>query len=183
MYIGKKLKQLRKDRQMTLNALSQKSGVAVATLSRMEHDIMTGTLESHVKICQALGVSLGDFYKEVELDTKSVSVVKQKEKHDSYVHPKNSTIELLTTKIMSKKMMPMLLRISKSGQTHKEENKPGSEKFIYVLEGTLTAKVGKEEHHLVKGDSLYFDASLPHTFINSGKSDITAICILTPPEF
>ena len=43
--IGKIIHKLRKDRKMTLVELAQKSGVALATLSRMENGRMTGTLE------------------------------------------------------------------------------------------------------------------------------------------
>jgi len=185
MKIGKKLKLLRKDRKMTLKELSKESGVAIATLSRMEHDIMTGTLESHISICKALGIGLADFYREVETESKTISHIKQKEKKDAYVHPKKSTVEMLTSNIMNKKMMPTLVRIKKGGQTHKEENKPGTEKFIYMLEGALTAEIGKEQHVLHKGDSLYFDASLPHIFHNSGsgKAEAIAVCVLSPPAF
>ena len=183
MKIGNKLKALRKERRMTLKELSEKSGVAIATLSRMEHDIMIGTLESHVNICNALGISLADFYHEIESGSKSIALIKQKEKHDSFVYQKKSTVEMLTTNIMEKKLMPTLIRIMKGGKTHKEQNKPGSEKFIYMLEGGMFAEIGDEKNKLSKGDSLYFDASLPHTFSNEGVSEAVAICVLTPPEF
>jgi mannose-6-phosphate isomerase-like protein (cupin superfamily) len=183
MKIGKKLKALRKERKMTLNELSKTSGVQVATLSRMEHDIMTGTLNSHINICKTLGVSLADFYRDLEYEHKTVSLVKRKQAHQSFVHPKKSTIEMLTTKAAEKKIMPLLIKIQKGGQTHKEENKPGTEKFFYVLEGRILAKIGKEEYKLSKGDSVYFDASLPHVFHNIGKSDSRTLCALTPPSF
>jgi len=149
----------------------------------MEHDIMIGTLESHVNICNTLGISLSDFYHEIESDAKSVSLVKEKEKHDAFVYLKKSTIEILTTNIKDKKIMPTLIRVMKGGKTHKEENKPGAEKFIYMLEGNILAEIGKERHKLSKGDSLYFDASLPHVFSNDGHTEAVAICALTPPEF
>ena len=58
MKIGKRIRQLRKERNMTLEDLSKKCGVALATLSRMENDKMTGTLDSHNRICKALGASI-----------------------------------------------------------------------------------------------------------------------------
>ena len=183
MKIGKNLKALRKDRKMTLKELSAKSSVAIATLSRMEHDIMTGTLDSHMQICNALGIKLAEFYREVEDSGKNVSFARKKDEKDTLGPAKKSSVELLTTKVLTKKMMPILLRINKGGSSHREENKPGSEKFIYVFEGSITARVGKEEHTLVKGDSLYFDASLPHVFINTGRGEALGLCVLTPPEF
>lgn len=183
MKIGKKLKALRKMRKMTLKELSEKSAVQIATLSRMEHDIMTGTLDSHMSICRALDVSLADFYRELEDERKTLSVIKEKDTRESFVHPKKSTIEMLTSKITNKKMMPVLIRIKKGGETHREENKVGTEKFIYVLNGKVLVKVGKEEYNLSKGDSIYFDASSPHVLHNKGKKEVRALSVLTPPTF
>ena len=144
---------------------------------------MTGTLGSHMNICKALGVALADFYREIESDSKTISFIKGKEKHESFVYPKKSTTEILTTKVMTKKMMPLLIRVKKGGQTHKEENSPGTEKFIYLLEGNLLAEIGKEQHKLGRGDSLYLDASLPHVLKNSGKGEAIAVCVMTPPAY
>ncbi|MBL7156720.1 MAG: cupin domain-containing protein [Candidatus Omnitrophica bacterium] len=183
MKIGKKIKTFRKERKITLKELSEKSGVQIATLSRIENDIMTGTLQSHIGICKALGISLSDFYREVEEDHKTLSLIRQKEKRQSFVHSKKSSTEMLAAKVMSKQMMPLLIKIQKGGETHKEENKVGTEKFVYVLEGKLRAKIGKEEYRLSKGDSIYFEASLPHVFYNNSKGEARVIVVLTPPSF
>jgi len=183
MKIGKSLRILRKERKMTLKELSKKSGVQIATLSRIEHNIMTGTLGSHINICKALSISLSDFYRDIETDQKTISLNKQKEKRESFVQPKKSTIEMLTTKVMDKKMMPLFIKIQKNGKTHKEESKVGTEKFVYIMEGKISLKAGKEEYVLSKGDSIYFDASLPHVFCNISKGEARALCVLTPPSF
>ena len=86
MKLGKRLKALRKEKKITLKELSEKSGVQIATLSRIENDIMTGTLQSHINICRVLGISLSDFYRELENEAKTVSLTKEKEKHPSFVH-------------------------------------------------------------------------------------------------
>lgn len=182
MKIGKKLRALRKEKGLTLNELSEQSGVAVATLSRMEHDIMAGTLESHSNICKVLGISLSDFYKDLEYDSKTVSLVKKTTRTELFVHPKKSTIEMLVGKAMDKKMMPLMIKIQKGGQTHKEENKVGMEKFLYIIEGKILAKIGREEYDLSKGDSIYFDASLAHILYNKGKSNAQAVCVHSPPR-
>ena len=183
MKIGKKLRILRKNRKMTLKELSEKSGVQIATLSRIEHDIMTGTLDSHMSICKALGISLSEFYREIEEEQKTVAVSKRSEEHQSFVHQKKSTTEILTSKIMGRKMMPLLMRIQSGGESHKEENKVGTEKFIYILDGKIEARIGKEIYSLSKGDSIYFDASLAHVFKNISKGGASVLCILTPPAF
>ena len=181
MKIGKKLRVLRKKKKITLGELSEKSGVQIATLSRMENDIMTGTLQSHIAICKVLGVSLSDFYHDIENEYKVVSLAKQNEKYESFVHRKKSTSEMLVTKLAEKKMMPILIRIKKSGKTPKEEDKVGAEKFIYILQGKIRAEIGKEVYNLSKGDSIYFDASLSHVFYSNSPVETRLISILSPP--
>lgn len=76
--------------------------------------------------------------------------------------------------------MPVLLKIEPGGQTNSEQNIAGSEKFIFVLDGKIEAKIGEEKVSLTKSSTLYFDASLPHLFINDGKSTAKILCVTTP---
>ena len=181
MNIGNSIRRLRKERNMTLDELSEKSGVALATLSRMENNKMTGTLESHNRICKALATSLADLYHEVEDGTKTVEAVPKQKRTEHFIHAKKAMYELLVTKTSDKKIMPLLIKMEAGGETQKEKNKPGVEKFIYMMKGTMDASVGDDVFTLHGGDSLYFDASLPHSFRNKTKTESAAICIVSPP--
>lgn len=182
MEIGNALRLLRTTRKMTLKELAEKSGVQIATLSRMEHGIMTGTLHSHMNITRALGTSLADFYREIENEHKAVAFIGRGEKHEPLVRSKESSIELLTTRLAGKKMMPVLIRLKGNAQTAEEQCPPNTEKFLYLLEGKIRACIGKEEYNLVRGDSMYFDASLPHFFNNTAAPEALALCVITPSE-
>lgn len=181
MKIGNRLRELRKQKNITLEELSQKSGVALATLSRMENDKMPGTIKSHNSICKALGVSIAVLYRELEDDTKTVETVPANERTEHFVHATKAKYELLVTKTLDKKIMPLMMKLSPGGKTQEERNKPGVEKFIYMMAGALDAHVGDHKYALKRGDSLYFDASLPHSFSNKTKSSSEAICIVSPP--
>jgi quercetin dioxygenase-like cupin family protein len=166
---------------MTLLELSTKSGVALATLSRVENGKMTGTLDSHMHICEALEISLPELYRDLAMSKKQVEVQTKSVRPDVFVHDKTATSEMLASKILNKKMMPLLIRLNKGGATHKEETKPGVEKFIYVLDGKIVAEVGNEKYNLTKGDTLYFESSIPHYFKNSGNGESRMICVVCPP--
>jgi len=181
MKIGKRIRDLRKQKDITLEELSKKSGVALATLSRMENNKMTGTLASHNRICKALGVSIAELYKELEDESKTVDAVPKEARTEHFVHAHKAKYELLISKTLDKKIMPLMIRMGAGGTTQKEQNKPGVEKFIYMISGNIDAAVGDRIHHLKRGDSLYFDASLPHSFKNIGKTEAEAICIVSPP--
>ena len=181
MNIGSKIRQLRQDVGLTLEELSKKSGIALATLSRIENEKMIGTLESHMKISKALGITLPQLYAGLEGDKKEAVVQKETLRAEVFVHNKKSSSEMLTSKVLAKKMMPIMIKIDSGGSTQKEETKKGVEKFIYVLEGKIEVSIGKEKYSLSKSDTLYFDSSLPHSFKNIGSGEAKAICVIAPP--
>lgn len=181
MRIGEQIRYLRKQQNMTLEELSEKSGVALATLSRMENNRMIGTLKSHTHIARALSVTLTELYSKVIMEEKRAEFTPHTATTDTFVHTEKSLFKILTSKALSKKMMPIMLTIQPAAQTHKEECRKGTEKFLYVLEGMLEAVIGKESFILHKKDALYFDASLPHFFKNTGKTIANTICVICPP--
>ena len=181
MHVGAIINKLRKEKRMTLLELSEKSGVALATLSRIENGKMTGTLDSHMNIATALEVSLPDLYKDLAYSKKQVEVKAKKSATDVFIHDKNAASEMLVSKVTNKKMMPLLIKLNKGGTTHKEETKIGVEKFIYVLEGKIEAAVGEEKYNMAKGDTLYFESSLTHHFKNTGPAEARLICVISPP--
>jgi len=181
MSIGKTIHTIRKERKMTLLELADKSGVALATLSRMENDKMTGTLESHMNICEALGVPLTELYENLFPPRKSVEMQKQKSRTEVFIHDKRASSEILASKVLNKKMMPVLIKLDKGGYTHKEETRYGIDKFIYILEGRVEVELGNEKYALSKNDSLYFEANMPHRLKNIGASDARIISVTSPP--
>jgi len=181
MYIGERVKKLRKEIDMTLVELSEKSGVAVASLSRIENNKMTGTLESHIAISNALGINISDLYQGLAADKKAPVVQTSSDRTDVFVHDNKSVSEMLTSKVLEKKMMPVLIKVEPKGATHKEETKRGIEKFIYVISGKVEAVVGDNTYALNESDTLYFDSSSPHYFKNVGTGEARIVCVISPP--
>ena len=66
MDFSEKLKALRQQNKLTLQELAKKSGLGIATLSRLENGSRKGTLRTHQKICDALDIKLVDMFKETE---------------------------------------------------------------------------------------------------------------------
>ena len=180
MYIGKRLKELRAARGMSLSGLAEKSGVQIATLSRIEHLKMTGTLESHMNIAKALDIDITQLYTGIIKEEDKVDLRTSKSATDVFVHSDKASYEILTAKVLSKKMMPILLKIEPNGKTNKELNQAGTEKFIFVLDGKIEVKIGKESYSLSKHNTLYFDAALEHYLINQGRITAKVLCVTTP---
>jgi len=181
MHVGEIVHKLRKSRKMTLLELSNESGVALATLSRMENGKMTGTLESHMRICKALEINLPDLYRDLAASKKAVELRPGTPRADIFARDNKAVSEILASNFMNKKMMPVLIKIGKSGRTHGEETRSGVERFVYVLEGKVEAVIGENKYSMVKGDTLYFESSLPHHFRNTGPGEARLLSVTTPP--
>jgi quercetin dioxygenase-like cupin family protein/DNA-binding XRE family transcriptional regulator len=182
--VGSRLRSLRKNQKVTLVELAKASGVDAATISRIETGRMTGTLESHVKLVTALGEKLTALYSGIEDDraTKAVAIQSAASRTDVYVHQAGKfSTAMLTSDVLKKKLMPVLISIEPGGTTHREETRVGTEKFLYVLEGKVEAHVGDAVHLLKGGSTLYFDASIPHTLANAGRSVARCLSVVTPP--
>ena len=179
MYIGEKLHAIRKSKRVSLTELSEISGVQMATLSRIENKKMVGTLESHIQIAKALGVDVTELYKGLSHQNAIIDFGSDKDT-DIFTHSDEASFEILTKNIMNKKMMPTLVRIEEGGKTNKEQNQGGSEKFIFVLEGHVEININDQIFNLHKYNTLYFDASLPHYFRNTGKGVVKLISVCTP---
>ena len=182
--VGARLRQLRKSQGVRLLELAKTSKVDAATISRIETGKMTGTLECHIRLATALGVKITELYAGIEEARIKDAVTLQPPAHrgEVYGHEAGkSSIAMLTTDVLKKKLMPVLVTIEPGGSTHKEEAKVGTEKFLYVLEGTLEAKVGEAVHQLKRGSSLYLDASIPHVLKNAGPRTAKCLSVVTPP--
>jgi transcriptional regulator with XRE-family HTH domain len=181
MDIAGRIRSLRKEKNLTLRQLSQKSNVALATLSRIETGRMIGTIESHKAIASALGKTLSQLYSDIEKTQKTIEHQSIKNRTDLFLHNKKASYYMLTTNILSKKMMPVILKVSPGGRTVPEQSAAETEKFIYVLKGQISVVIDKSKHTLKKGETLYFDATMSHYIENIGKEDAQAICVITPP--
>jgi len=182
MKIGKKLRSLRKEKGLTLEELSRKSGVALATLSRMENEKMAGTVEAQNHICEALGTSLAALYGELEALTKTVENVTTEGRIEHRPLSTGAKVELLISRTRGKNILPVMLTLMPGGKTAKERCGRGVEKFVYAMSGNFEAEVGEHTYGMKRGDSLYFDASLPHVFRNKSGAKAEAMCVTSPPS-
>lgn len=175
------MRKLRKEKGLTLVEISKKTGVAQATLSRIETGTMSGTVESHEKIAEALGIGLAELYSGVDRRYEQITHTQEADRKATY-QGRNVKIELLTSESSKKKITPLLVTLQAGAQTSKEKNERGVEKFVYPLEGEVRLKVDKDEFVLKSGEGLYFDASLPHQLANEKQKTARILLAVSPSK-
>lgn len=180
--IGNRIRDLRKAKKVTLISLAKQTGIAQATLSRIETGRMIGTVESHQKIAEALGLGLAELYAPLDRRYEEVAVSKKDAPRKVVHQGKGCQVELLTQEVTKKKITPLLLTLAGNARNAQEQNERGVEKFIWVLEGEVEAAVEKEHYSLKEGETLYFDASFPHRFSNPKAKTAKAFVAVSPSK-
>ena len=178
--LGDRIRVLRKERRLTLVEVARRTGIDQATLSRIETGVMTGTLNSHMKIAGVLGIPLPRLYEKVVNRGLEEKERRFREKLGSFSHSSGAVAELLTTSILQKKMLPILLKLQAHGRTEVEEFSAGAERFVYVIRGRVETHIGAERRTLAAGEGLYFEASKPHHFRNTLKTESWCLSVVTP---
>jgi transcriptional regulator with XRE-family HTH domain len=180
--LGKKVREYRIAKELTLAELAKQSGVALSTLSRIETGKMTGTLESHIQIARALGARLPELY--AELDPLA-SALEHRTGTDSStrIHSgKGALLTILTSNALHRKMLPALIQLPAGKSTKTEQTSPGVERFLYALKGKTEVTVGSQRVRMNAGDSLYFQAANPHSFKNTGGGQALLLSLTSPPS-
>ncbi len=175
--VGKKMRDTRKQKKITLIELSKLTDVAQATLSRMENGQMLGTVESHRKIAEALGISLSYLYAGIDERVTDVDQLPAAEPKKVLGKSDAARVELLVPNASGKKIVPTLLTIHGNAKTSMDKADRGVEKFVTVLDGKVKIAFQSSEYELDQGDSLYFDASAPHQVVNLGSRQAKVLAV------
>ena len=175
------MRTLRKERGLSLEQLSAKSGVALATLSRIENGKNTGTFRTHQKLAEAFALSLPELYRNLHLETPDATeMAPHAEEAETFTYDDKASAVLLTRRVSGRQMLPQMLILRPGGKTSLEEYKPGTERWAFGLEGVVDVIVGEKEHRLTPGATLYFRASLPHRFHNKSDKPAKLISVTSP---
>ncbi len=177
--LGTHIQEIRKLRRISLTELAKTSGVQIATLSRIENGKMAGTLASHLSIAKALGVDIPELYQGLREKTPDPIKANSPLESISTTNDKVSC-EILVRQASTRKMLPTILKIDGKGTTSQEQREALSERFVFVLEGTVIVKVKDQAIKLEKNSSLYFNASMPHVIENPNNQTAKLLSILTP---
>ncbi len=166
--IGSQVRQLRKQRGFTLQEVADMTGLSKPLLSQLENNVTAPPIATLIKVSMALGVKIGHFFQDASLDSRVV-VVRKEDRHDvTRLSHRNRYAETgyryesLAYPMVNKQMEPFIVEIDPCGEKEINYNNHQGEEFIFILEGTLEFRNASLTVSLNEGDSIYFDAGVPH---------------------
>lgn len=172
--IGINLKKIRKNKQMTLETLSQISGVSISMLGEIERGVTNPTITILWKIADGLKISLSDLIQQHEPD---ISVVYQKDAAASLIGDSYKILSLF--KFDADKKFEVFCKLLEPGAYFESEgHRFGVEEYLFICGGTLTLNVGNKEYLLSQGDAIRFSGENIHSYHNQGETTVSAFTIL-----
>ena len=177
MDIGKKIKRLRIQNQLTLEELANRSELTKGFLSQVERNLTSPSISTLEYILDALGTTLRDFFNEKE-DEQIVF-----EEEDFFENQQEDyTLFYIIPNAQKNEMEPILIELNGKGSSEEIEPHVGEE-FGYVLQGKIVLHYGDEEYVVKKGQTFYIKGGKKHHLTNALESISKVIWVSTPPSF
>ncbi|MBS1843610.1 MAG: helix-turn-helix transcriptional regulator [Actinobacteria bacterium] len=176
--VGPRVRALREAMSLSLRDLADRSGVSAQMLSQVERNETSPTLAVAAKIAAGLELTLSQL---LRLDEgRHVAISRATERRES--RRGGHRIEELTPPLPGQRADVSLHVLdpgaTTGGASDPPMHEPGSRETAVVLAGDLALVIEGERHELHEGDSVTFDADLPHHFENEGTDPTRFIAVI-----
>ena len=155
MNIGTLIRRARKEQKLTLKVVAEKAAISEGFLSQVENDVNSPSVDTLVRICNAIGVDAGDIITQANKQEKII-IIKKTEWDD---------IDLSHTGFVTRRFFPpenrtlidsSILVIEPGKSIPVRKNIKNGQEILCVLKGSVELIHSNEKHDLVEGDSVHF---------------------------
>ncbi|OXJ12009.1 helix-turn-helix domain-containing protein [Burkholderia sp. AU6039] len=178
--VGARLRDARKSRGLTLAQLSERSGIAVSTISKAERGDIALTYDKFAALTHALALDFDTMFGRpapAGAMTPSFTPAGQQMVYDT----PNYAYGMLANDLTGKRMVPVRGRIhARKLSDFPDYIRHSGEEFVFVLSGELELRFENgHAYRLGAGDSLYFDSAVGHVYLSLGDTDaeVLACCV------
>ena len=177
--IGPRVRALREAMDLSLRDLAVRSGVSAPMLSQVERGETSPTLQTAARIAAGLELRLSQLLRLDEGGT--VSVVRAGEGRGGGAD--GHRYEILTPPLPGLRAELSRHRLAPGAATggpgDPPMHEPGARETSVVEAGTVDLLVDGARHRLATGDTVTFDADLPHHFENPEKEEAVLLAVVS----
>jgi transcriptional regulator with XRE-family HTH domain len=179
--IGARVKALREAEGLSLRDLAERSGVSAPMLSQVERGETSPTLTVASRIAAGLELRLSQL---LRLDEQgSVTVVRAADRSRGGNPRRGHRFEILTSPQPGQRAELSRHTLTAGGSTGAPDDppihEPGSRETTLVQEGRVVLVCDGRRHELGEGDTVTFDADLPHHFENPTTGDAVFLAVVS----
>lgn len=168
--LGERVKRLRTDRNWSLEALANASGVSRSMLSQIERDQANPTLAVTLRIARAFGFTLSDLLENPGASS-SVTVIRAEDHTYHYRSDAHCRIRTLSPLNLEKDVEFYEVQLKPGGALRSAPHFEGTREFLTVQKGQVRVESAEDLETLNPGDSANYRADVPHAIVNTGKGE------------
>jgi len=183
MKLGEKVRGLRQEQRLTLQALADITGLSKPLLSQIENDQVTPPIATLLKIAKGLKVGIHYFFEE-SVDrqkfmlTRGEPSVGTQRRAGKDAGPQGYMYKPLAPGMRQKKVEPFLVEFEQRAWDNSLFYSHEGVEFLYLLDGELEFHYADEVMRLLPGDSIYYESSEPHGYVSVGEVRARAVAVL-----
>lgn len=162
--IGKRIKDIRKENNLTINELANRANVSNGLISRIENGRTIPSLPVLLDLIQSLEIDASYFFEGVEKDSTSKFIYIPKENQqiiEKEIEARGFKYMHIFSKSLSSLGFEAVL-LTLEPNSKREKVITDAWEFKYILKGTVKYIIDQEEIILSEGDALYFNGRHPH---------------------
>ncbi|HWG70405.1 MAG TPA: XRE family transcriptional regulator [Steroidobacteraceae bacterium] len=190
--LGGLIRLVRRQNDWTLRQMSEKVGIPLSTLAKVEADKLSLTYDKLQQFTSRLGLTMTEFLAQAEAPAAVASTVVTARRslatggNSVQVSTPNYEYEYLCADLREKRMVPIIARIrsrdiAEFGQPVRHQG----EEFIYVLEGTIEVHLQfYTPITLSVGQGIYLDSTMGHAYVakDCESALVLAVCSSEDPN-
>jgi transcriptional regulator with XRE-family HTH domain len=188
--LGALMRSLRSRKGWTLKEMSEKSGIPVSTLSKVEHDRLTLSYDKLYQLGQKLGMRMSELFAEETEEDKTASAITARRslgdlQHAVRIETPNYDYYYLCAELRRKRMIPVIAKVrAKTAKQFGDLTHHSGEEFTYVIKGSVV--INTEFYDpvvLTEGQSIYFDSSMGHAYLTTeGCEEATVLTVMSSAD-
>ncbi len=169
--IGGNIQAIRKKQNLTLDMLSEKSGVSKAMLSQIESEKVNPTVATVWKIAQGLEVDINALLKGGREPARKFTVTRREKVTSLDTDEEGLHIKVLSPISMVEDLEMYLLTFKAGGALRSSAHFPQTEEFLTIMEGRVRITAGENVTELEAGDFISYHCDVEHSIENLATSE------------
>ena len=179
--IGQGLRELRRRRQLPTRQLAVRSGISHSTISLIERDRLSPSVDTLGAILEAMGSTMSGFFSQLA-SSAPYSPFYRAEDLPEAGRPSSISYRIVGIDHPNRTLL-MLHETYAAGADTGEAISHAAQEAGIVVEGAVEVTVGAEARVLETGDAYYFDSQIPHRFRNLSAQPARIVSAITPPTY
>jgi len=187
--LGRVLRSLRTRNDWTLKEMSERTGIPLSTLAKVEHDRLTLSYDKLLQLSERLKIRMSDLFAEPTEAPQQTAITARRSigsiDRAVRVNTRNYDYYYLCAELRRKRMIPILTRIrAKSVEEFGELVHHSGEEYIFVLEGRVEIHTEFYDPIVLDvGESIYIDSNMGHAYVAAeGCDEATVLGICSSAE-